>query len=412
MELFFQELKKMRRPQYLVISLLLLALFCGFFSFLYFGDNLKITHADSSTLADSRNGIPAAELQFTDMLLERYGPSIEREELNSVRKQSEAFREQLNRALAEDRILRECGLTSVETLSVIQNSPILFMGEFSEDPGTNAYIKRCIRGNCQLPGTDYPILFAYQFENLLAGMEKAAEADPNSDQPLFYVAPDQFVTLIPEAVLPILAAALCSAVILVPYGILENSRHTLPLLCSTKAGRRMERRRLGAVIACILLMTALGILLSVIHFTSWDLGRYYPCIVDNAMMNGATHNGLYDGRSYFNFVYPYVGQGITFLGLYLRMAAAAAVAGISCALTAGLISFYQRNIITGYLAALVPIAVGVLFLYRYIAVPLGITSGELFHFSAEPWIILALLAAVPIAAAAAHLVRMRRCEIR
>ena len=343
------------------------------------------------------------------MLLERYGPSIEREELNSVRKQSEAFREQLNRALAEDRILRECGLTSVETLSVIQNSPILFMGEFSEDPGTNAYIKRCIRGNCQLPGTDYPILFAYQFENLLAGMEKAAEADPNSDQPLFYVAPDQFVTLIPEAVLPILAAALCSAVILVPYGILENSRHTLPLLCSTKAGRRMERRRLGAVIACILLMTALGILLSV---TSWDLGRYYPCIVDNAMMNGATHNGLYDGRSYFNFVYPYVGQGITFLGLYLRMAAAAAVAGISCALTAGLISFYQRNIITGYLAALVPIAVGVLFLYRYIAVPLGITSGELFHFSAEPWIILALLAAVPIAAAAAHLVRMRRCEIR
>lgn len=405
MKIFFQELKKMRKPQYLIASMMIITLLCGFFPFLYFGDELKITHPDQSILEERKNAVPAMELQFNDMLLEKYGTAIELEELPLVQEQAAVLQNQLEDAIAKDPILQENHIENLDVLLAMNNSGIAFFGGYDEDPTIDAYIERWVEGTQKLPGTDYPVFFATELQNLVSLLETAAEED--SSRPLYYVMDSSFARRIPEAVIPILFAALCSVIVLVPYGITENNRRTGQLLCSTRTGRKIDRYRLGAVVACAMCFALLGTLLSVVKFTGWDLQRYYSCVINDAMLS--------DPSERFFYLAEILPQAqMTFLGTYIMLVVFTFISSTLCAVLAGLIAFYLRNIITSYIAALAPVAIALLLFFRFVGEPFGlvhISSQMVYRFDGI-WIALAALAVVFIAAAAAHFIFNRRREIQ
>lgn len=436
MRLFFQELKKMRRAQYLAIAGAFLLVFGYLLFFRDFGSLYTQTHTESYPEEIPLNlDKYAMELLFQDSLLEQYGSAIEAYELPGFRDRYEQLEEQIIRAAEEDEVLRRTD-TRLEVILVpdertgelreklhfityqtppleveeegVTGSPQPVRSEAEQD-----YLFRCYNGQMQLPGTDAPVYFLFAMQDMLPGLEDAAQDAEADGDVLYTVMSSTLIRDLSTCLIPILLTAMAALFLIVPYGILENQRGTYPLLYASRAGRRTEQRRLAAMAACALGLIALGVALSAAMFASWGVERYYDAPIDGAM---ASVRQLETALPIAGTAHGYT--GMTYLGLYLRLCVLLGAGGTILALLAGLIASRMRNIITASLAALPSALLMILFYDRYASAAFleAYQNGLLkpwhsFLFDGEPWAVLGLLTVILIAAVTIHLLCARRREV-
>ena len=357
------------------------------------------------------------ELLFTDMLLAEYGATIEKSELPRFQEQMERFLAQVQEAVQNDGQLQDAHMILNGDYQLIPDPNDETIAE-DEIPASmrDPYIHACAFGIVQLPGTDYPLGFAHKMQSLLSGLQ-VASVQGEGDRVLYRVTSPLFIREMGNALMPVLFASLCSILLLVPYGILENRSHTMPLLCATRTGRRLEGRRIAAAFGCVLCFVAIGAALAVSQFAAWDLDAYYPTTVDDGILeaNGFLLSAPTTAGSMGTA--PVVYGGSTFLGLFVQLFLFAVISGIVCPMLAVFAAFYLRNIITAFTAALPAVLLAIGLFFTYVVRPVGgsgfFASGKLhFSFQWEPWAVLAGLTLLLIAAAAAHLIHTKRCEIR
>lgn len=417
MRLLLQELKKLFRPRYGAIAIALLILLCGFFT----ASNFYYRYQDAHQVQPQPNAPEAViydsyDLLFTDMLLAEYGDTIELEEVSRFQAQTERFCDQARAAVQADTHIQEAHMVLNDSYQLLPDfdfyTDIGETGIFIDDP----YLWACTLGTIQLPGTDYPLGFAEKMLPLLAGLEAAAATASAEDSVLYHVTSPLFIREMGNALMPVLFASLCSILLLVPYGILENRSHTMPLLCATRTGRRLEGRRIAAAFGCVLCFVAIGAALAVSQFAAWDLNAYYPTTVDDGILeaNGFLLSAPTTAGPMGTA--PVVYGGSTFLGLFVQLFLFAVISGIVCPMLAVFAAFYLRNIITAFTAALPAVLLAIGLFFTYVVRPVGgsgfFASGKLhFSFQGEPWAVLAGLTLLLIAAAAAHLIHTKRCEI-
>lgn len=437
MELFLQELKKMRRAQYLAIAGVFLLVFGYLLFFRDFGILYTRTHTESypQEIPLDPETKYSMELLFQDSLLEQYGSAIETYELPGFRDRYERLKEQIIRAAEEDEVFRRTG-TRLEVIpvpdertgemreelhfSTYQAPPL----EVEEEGVTGSpqpvrsdadeeYCLRCVNGQMQFPGTDAPVYFLFAMQDMLPGLEDAAQDAASDGDVLYTVMSSTLIRDLWTCLIPILLTALAALFLIVPYGILENQRGTYPLLYASRAGRRTEQRRLATMAACALGLIALGVALSAAMFASWGVERYYDAPIDGAM---ASVRQLETALPIAGTAHGYT--GMSYLGLYLRLCVLLGAGGTILALLAGLIASRMRNIITALLAALPVALLMILFYDRYASAAFleAYQNGLLkpwhsFLFDGEPWAVLALLAVILIAAITVHLLCARRREV-
>lgn len=418
MRLLLQELKKLFRPRYGAIAIALLILLCGFFT----ASNFYYRYQDAHQAQPQPNAPEAVtydsyELLFTDMLLAEYGATIEKSELPRFQEQTERFLAQVQEAVQNDGQLQDAHMILNGDYQLIPDPNDETIAE-DEIPASmrDPYIHACAFGIVQLPGTDYPLGFAHKMQSLLSGLQ-VASVQGEGDRVLYRVTSPLFIREMGNALMPVLFASLCSMLLLVPYGILENRSHTMPLLCATRTGRRLEGRRIADAFGCVLCFVAIGAALAVFQFAAWDLDAYYPTTVDDGILeaNGFLLSAPTTAGSMGTA--PVVYGGSTFLGLFVQLFLFAVISGIVCPMLAVFAAFYLRNIITAFTAAIPAVLLAIGLFFTYAVRPVGgsgfFASGKLhFSFQWEPWAVLAGLTLLLIAAAAAHLIHTKRCEIR
>lgn len=421
MAVFVQELKKLFQPRYVAVALVIFVVSSGFYTVSGFYYTYQMTHqprpqpnATEAVFYDSY------DVLFTDMLLTEYGPAIEKSELPRFREQTERFFAQVREAVKSDTKLQDAHMKLNDDYQIVpdfefyRESGIEGTQVLMEDP----YINTCFFGQIQLPGTDYPLGFAYQMHLLLTGLESASAATSGQEDALYHITSSRFIGEMGYALLPILFASLCSILVIVPYGILENRSRTLPLLCSTRTGRKLELKRLGAALICVLCFVAVGAVLAVVQFTSWDMDAYYATAADDGIYEANGFSLDFHGQiGGFSDESPVVYSGSTFLGLFIQLFIFSVISGIICPMLALLIAFHLRNRVTAFTASLLPalLEFGIFFLDVFR--PTGgrgiFSSGRLrFLFPGEPWVVLSALAVILILFVAVHLARSRRCEIK
>lgn len=419
MRLFLQELKKLLRPQYVAAFLVLLSILCGYFIIPNFYYCYQDAHQKQPQLNTPEAVIyDSYELLFTDMLLEEYGETIEKSELPHFREQTERFLAQVREVVENDAHLQDAHMILNGDYQLIPDPNDDTIAEEEVPASMNdPYVHACVFGIVQLPGTDYPLGFAHEMQTLLAGLEDIS-AKEEGDPVLYRVTSPLFIREMGNTMLPVLFTSLCSILLLVPYGILENRRHTLPMLYATRTGRQITRKRLGIALVCVLCFVAAGAALAIFQFTAWDLDSYYPTTVDDGIYEATGFSLASRGHMEGSWTgEPVSYGGSTFLGLFFQLLLFSIVSGIICPMLAALISFQLRNRITASIVSLLPALMELGLFFLYVSRPVGgngiFSSGRLhFLFPGEPWAVLAGMTLLLTTAVAAHLIHMRRCEIR
>lgn len=396
MAVFAQELKKLFRLRLSIAyclaftGLLIVLTVSNYASFIY-----PITHqpAPQPNVPESITyARGSSELLFTDMLLKEYGTAIEKSDLPRFREQTEQFCNQLRKAVQMDSQLQDAHMVLDDNWR-IQSSPEpeTDKGDLSHTFDYTPYVWSCISGDIQLTGTDYPVAFAGMMQELLQTLEEAA----NTESTVLYRVsiPSSLTSEIANLLMPVLYTALCGLAILIPYAILENRSHTPQVLCTSRIGRKIEYYRLGALGAGACTITAIGIVCSVILLNLMDIERYYP-------LAASTNDEAFSAYT-----------GSTFLGLFIQLALFTGIACLISTLIAVLIASRLHNIVTAFACALLPFFLLCGCYLFYVVLPI-IGERDHFLFAGEPWAVLAGLALLLTAAVAAHLIHIRRCEIR
>lgn len=396
MSVFAQELKKLFRLRLSIAyclaftGLLIVLTVSNYASFIY-----PITHQpvpqpnvpESVTYA-----LGSSELLFTDMLLKEYGTTIEKSDLPRFREQTEQFCNQLRKAVQRDSQLQDAHMVLDDNWH-IQHAPEpeTNKGDISHTSDYTSYVGSYISGDIQLIGTDYPVAFAGMMQELLQTLEEAA----NTESTVLYRVsiPSSLTSEIANLLMPVLYTALCGLALLIPYAILENRSHTPQVLCTSRIGRKIYYYRIGALGTGACTITAIGIVCSVILLNLMDIERYYP-------LAASTNDEAFSAYT-----------GSTFLGLFIQLALFTGIACLISTLIAVLIASHLHNIVTAFACALLPFFLLCGCYLFYVVLPI---TGERDHFlfAGEPWAVLAGMTLLLTAAVAAHLIHMRRCEIR
>ncbi len=351
MKVLFQELKKLFRPWPTVLAIALWLAYCigsslgGGYGTLYTMMHTE-HYPEHYTVNDNAYSV---ELQFTDMLLKEYGPSIEREELPRMQDHLDRMAQQILDAAAEDEVFRSCHITLNSDLAL--NDPEYSQQPITEEMDTSSdnfgpyqneynyfYILSYNYGQLKFDTMDEPVYFAQALQELIPQLtEKAARS---TDETLYFVMNDTLLWHLGDLLFPICVAVIIGILCLIPpYAVLENRSRTPQLLCSTRTGRSVLRYRIGAAAVCSLLCSGAGVLTFGLRLAGLDLERYYDIPIRDAL---SPQINLPETFSY----------DITYLELAIFLCGFLALAGLAITLLTSLVIFHQRNIITALITGI------------------------------------------------------------
>lgn len=412
MAVFAQELKKLFRPRLMVIALVLWLALSFFLSFRDYGTLYTMTHTENypahCTVYDSEYSV---ELQFTDMMLEEYGPSIEREELPRMQAQLDRMTQQILDAAAKDEVFQRYHITVNPDLSY--NKPEYSAPPITDEADTSSnvgpyqseedyyYVLAYRDGQLKFDSMDEPVYFAQALRDLIPLLtEKAARTGEDS---LYYVMSNTLLYHLSELLFPVCAAVIAGLICLIPpYAILENKSRTPQLLYSTKTGRRILGYRFGAVAAGSLLCAGVGVLTFAILLIPLDLEPYYHTPIRDVLSPQLNPPGTF-------------ARDITYLELLIFLCIFLALAGLIITLLTTLAVFHQRNIITAMITTIPGIVLEFALALHYTS---GVFSGTLSETGSlkqivqEPLTLLGLLAFALLLSASISFCSARRKEIK
>lgn len=392
MAVFVQELKKLFRPRLMVIALVLWLALSFVLSFQDYGTLYKTMHTENYPAHYSfiDSSAYSLNLQFTDMLQEEYGPSIEQEELPGMQAQLNRMTQQILDAAARDEVFQRYHITVNPDLTC--NVPGYSSPPITDETDTSSgfapyqseedyyYVGGFLSGRLRFDSMDEPVYFAQALRDLIPLLtEKAALTGEDS---LYYVMSDTLLYHLSELLFPVCAAAIAGLICLIPpYAILENKSRTPQLLYSTKTGRRILGYRFGAVTAGSLLCAGVGVLTFAILLIPLDLEPYYHTPIRDVLSPQLNPPGTF-------------ARDITYLELLIFLCIFLALAGLIITLLTTLAVFHQRNIVTAMITTIPGIVLEFALALHYTS---GVFSGTLSETGSlkqivqEPLILLGLL---------------------
>ncbi len=291
----------------------------------------------------------SVDLKYNDMLLERYGETVDADELPLLKEQLEVFAQQLKFAVENDEILNYYGIR-------LNDDFTLYTIYEEEPPLTDEeqqYIWECTNGVRKLDGTDYPIYFVQALQSTINYVENLMMNDDIEDKS-YHIMSSAVVSGISENIFIVLWATISSFFIIVPYIIKEKQSNIEVFEYSSKTGRAAYRNKLFAIIISLIITIGVGVCISLLFFGIWDIQRYYNSPVDSLILinNGANFNKFYSGFS--------------LIQIYMGLLFGQFICSIAAVLITAIIAYRFGNVISGVLTALLLSSIPVFFNFRYI----------------------------------------------
>lgn len=382
MRLIINELKKIFKPQSLLIAVLIFLFLC-----LVFPGTLR--ESISLTVKfDSENypeqipldvSVYSVELKFNDMLLKKYGNSIDSTELPLVKSQLDAFAEQLKTASQNDKILNRNGIELSDELffySIYESQNAHEISEMDQQ-----YIWECSNGVRQLENTDYPIYFAGALKNIVDYMENQS----GNGTAVYHVLSNAVVSGIITDLQIILWATVSALFLVVPYMVEENRSKIELFEYTSMVGRKSYFNKIIAIIISLICTIGMGAGCSALIFTKWDLSRYYHSNISTL---------LYSDKSigYSDFLRRCYSE-CSLIQIYCSLLIGLLICGILIVSLSAIVSYRFDNIVSAFAVNLLFMAVPILFFSRYISYGLSLDGGILIT-KFEPIFVTFLIVAV------------------
>lgn len=374
MRVFIAELKKIFSLKTFIPALIILLLVTVF---VYSENPLTLTHTENyPEELPPVMGRYSVDLLFYDMLLEKYGKTIDADEIEEVIHLRNDFAEQVSEAVKKDRVLQKERYYLDEDFNLAQGEAYDdFVYDTEQEFFTPVvhytdeeyqYLLGCISlGTTRLKETDYPLYFLEGFSSVISDFEKMSKEIEGYEYP---VMPSRNLVFgISSTFFTIIGAFIAATVIMIPYAVKEKKSNIDILTFASKTGRKTCLRKIGAAGLFSVFAVFVGAVISFLNFSAWDVDRYYASSIDMVMFHKAeieqiNHAGLFTYGEFLEKCY----NGMNYLEFYIAMAVLLALCCICMLIIITVISYNFGNTVSAFAASVPFIGVVILFYLRYI----------------------------------------------
>lgn len=313
------------------------------------------------------------EIAFKDMILDKYGSTIKKEQLSQIIADREEYKKNLNTAIINDKYCQYFGITSYDKIHSAELGDEYYdispdgqqKHQIKEDEWSDALQNIRYNQLFEYNGAKYCGFFIHKYDNIISTMTDSRNSESQID--IYNIASDTIgsydYTLQSYEVISVfrnfmtfqlIAVLFCSMIVILPYMVSENSSNTVKLQYTSKKGRKILRTKLLAVFLSSMFFVGSGCAVTAILFDGFSFGRYYPGIMKDAFYGyGITDNAVS------------VKEVPLFKALII-VTVCAAVLGIAICLITNAISSRFNNIITAFAACIPVIGVMSFGLARYV----------------------------------------------
>lgn len=372
MSIIINEMKRIFKLKHVLIAVIFLLLTGMIFPGEFIGNIRFInkTHTDNypeQIPLDFNNY--SLELMFKDMILEKYGETIDRNELDLIKSQFKVFFESVFEAVEKDELLKKAGL--------VINDEYEFVSIYSPDEcpvfsdEEQQYQWECVNGTKRLEGTEYPLYFLKAFQDLISNVE--------ANNKNIYVMSTTLIGGIADNTCIVFMSVIAMLFLIVPYAIDQKRNDIVTVGYSSKTGRKIYLYKLISVLISSSIFIGIFVLFSAIIFKCYQVQRYYHCIIDSNIFQEYSIKSL---KSFYS--------GMSFLSLYVGLILFIYICGVLVSEIAYVISSKFDNVISSIAACIPILIVSIMVFYRYIVYALDLSKGALL-FRFEPVLIVLVL---------------------
>lgn len=344
----------------------------------------------------------SVELKFKDTLLKKYGKTIDINELPLIKEELEKFEKQVREAKRNDDVLKRAGYNAEAGY---------FEGNADLSQEDNRHVLDVINGYYQYEGTDYPVYFLQGFQEIVDYMDTAGKYGKIQ---VYHVLSDTVVKEISQNFHLVIFAVIASLFIIVPFMVNENRSRTVIFEYSSKVGRKSYVNKIAAVIISQFITVGAGAFMTTALLFLWNVSRYYNCKIDaliftlNTFPADIAHSELWNVSSKLY-------SGLTFLEFYILLLSGITLCGVMVLLLTAIISYHFDNIFAPFAIGILLLLLIALFYERYVVIGLNLPSffgaNRLLTTKYEPFIFIAVLIVVTVAAAVIEITKKKKAEI-
>lgn len=379
-KLILNELKKIYKFRYVTVAAIIFLLF-GYL-LVFRGADSRIEKFHTENYPENityKNGVYSVDLKFKDMLLAKYGKTIDAKELPLVKEELQRFEKQVKEAERKDEILKRAGFNA--DIGSFEGNP-----ELSEDD--ERYVREYSNGTLRFEGTDYPIYFLDGFQEIVDYMEAMAKKGENV---VYHVMSDAFGYEIGKEFSIVIIAAAASLFMIIPYMVNENKSRIALFEYSSKTGRKSYINKLIAVIITQFITVGAGAGIAAAYFRLWDIPRYYDSKIDTMMI--IKHVYLRDLEyTDLSGIYSRCYTGLTFLEIYVLLLLGISLCGMLTSFLAAIIAYRFDNIFAPFSIGLLLLALPIIFNERFVYYAIHVNNYDDFLTTKyEPLIFLVVL---------------------
>lgn len=349
-------------------------------------------------------------IRFSDMLLQKYGETIDLDELPQLKTDFETVSQDIIAAAEKSEYLKRTGSTLTEDFNLKANGD-----SNDESPEEIQYSFEIRHGNRCLDGAKYPLYFARSLQRIIGYFEDAEKSGMKGN-----ISYDVMSTSITNSIddnlhIPLLFI-IVSLFIIVPYMIEENKSKAALLEYSSKVGRSSCKNKIFAVVIAVFITVGAGACAAAVNFSRWGISRYYGCKIDTLKITHFIEDVFAPSNYNFSLISSKCYSGFTLLEIYILLLLGLSLCGILTLLLAAIIAYHFDNIFAPFAIGLLLLSVPIIFFERAVRVGLSIApvlndTGKMLTTNYEPFIFIAVLIALTIIAVVIEIRRKKRTEI-
>lgn len=213
----------------------------------------------------------SVEKKFNDMLLLKYGLSIDNNEIQSVKSELEMFANEIENAVKKDEILLRNNIVFGSDYSLY--SMDADASDISEKD--RQYIYECVNGVRQLEGTKYPLYYAQGFASIITYVEQ------NNTE--YKIMSNDVIQYVSNTLIVIVFSVVSSLIILVPYGIDENRSDIIIFEKTTYMRNKILAYKTLSIIMSSLLIILIGVIVSILILIFGNITEYFDCNIETIL---------------------------------------------------------------------------------------------------------------------------------
>lgn len=276
MRLIGQEIVKIFRLRNILLSIIIISISILVTTPLQ-KSTMQLTHTETYPDELQLNSDCSVEMQFQDFLLDHFGSKVTMDDLNEIQILITELTEQIEYEVNNDQLLKEHGYVFHITDTGYNYAYLLSYQGSAEESLTaeeQAYIHDVNNGVKKYSQMDYPIGYVGMLHDVINEIQNNG---------IYHVLGTDLIYILRNNLLIVFGFVLASITAVIPYGVSEKRSLTERLTCATKVGRSVYFIKITAVVISAIVILSVGILISVIWFSQWEINRYHDSMIDTAM---------------------------------------------------------------------------------------------------------------------------------